>query len=256
MDVEIVKADKFLSLTVSAKLLYEMCNLNQKSIKRYKVDEERLTLRDIIVVLLDPNSKEDQKIKQALFNARDAHKFVSVLKKYRRYIKQKASSIIQNTLETIEIPNDLHSPEEMFFFKIQTLFIALDALLAIYEIEDMEIEERLLPIVRQTLDAVAPIAIEEVNAIERRVRERSFPSELYYLWYFLLVQANEELTTFLIGEWREQKLLELLENTLQDVDFSNKTFGKTEEEKAMLEHLARTGLVTREPMDQNCDTLS
>lgn len=230
-----IQNSKFISFTFYSKLLYETASVNKSKkkkagvLKKFAHDEDRQAIKTTISSLLNSNSENDNNLIKAIQNIHTAEEIVSFLQQHNPVIRNKALSAIKKNLETFSIPDDIHSPEEMFFLKLKSLLIFLGMLFMLEEIEDEIIECHLEEIVLTTIDSVARVTIEELKDLKRRAKERSFPSDVYYPWYLHIVCEFEDMITVLIGEWQTEKLVDLLEDISTSINFNKREFSQPDE---------------------------
>ncbi len=240
-----IKKSKFLSLMFYSKLLLEIseiCNNSKKrALNKLTSLEDLQTAKTVLSSLLDSNTEINQSLRNTLINTNKAKDLVGIFKKYNLVIKEKCIDVIKQILKTISIPDDLHSPKEMFFLKLKSLLIFLDSLIMLEEIiEEQEIETYLKKTLLSTIDKVAEEASMELKLLQRRTREKSFPSDVYYPWYLNIVCEYDDTVSFVIGDWQCKKLIDLLDEVSESINFNKREFSQPDEIYILIE-LSRLG---------------
>ena len=211
-------------------LLVEVVNIyDEEILEQYNDPKYQQTVKTVFSCLLEQNSENDEKLKKAILQANGKKEIILFLQQHNAVIKEKLMNAIKRILEKVNIPNDIHSPKEMFILKLENLLFFLENLIGLTEINDQKVECDFYEILLSTIDKTSEVTQLELKALERKTKERSFPSDVYYPWYLHIACEYDDTISFLIGNWKCNKLIDLLENISISIDFAGRKFAKQDE---------------------------
>lgn len=239
-----IRDNKFISCSFYTKLLANLVSIEEGDkhppLEQYKIKENQEIVKKTICSLF-PKNKKNREFRKKIFMARGAKGLLLAIEENLSLIKSKCLEALKNHLENFHIPNDVHGPEEMFFLKIKSCLIfynTLDALELL--IDDEEIQEALGYILFKKIDELREETQKELESIERRVSQRSFPSDIYYPWHLYITCEHQDLIGSFIGQDRTEKLINTLEEISLSINFTQRPFSG-EDEKYILFELAENG---------------
>jgi hypothetical protein len=219
-----------LTFTDYSMLLAEVVNIyDEEFLEQYNDPQSQQIVKTAVSCLLEQNSEKNENLKRAILQANGKTEIILFLQQHNTAIKEKCINAIKRILEKVNIPNDIHSPKEMFILKLKNLLFFLNNLILLQEIDDQKVENDLNKILLSTIDKTSEATLLELKALERKIRERSFPSDTYYPWYLHIACEFDDTISFLIGDWKCKKLIDLLENISISIDFAGRKFAKQDE---------------------------